>query len=151
MTTPSPSILLVEDDPDQRELAMLALAAAGLDGAVAVARDGEDAISYLFGEAAVRELAELPRLVVLDLHLPRVDGFEVLHRIRGCASTRHLPTVVYSSSEDPAEIRRAYDLGANSFVRKPTDFDAYAEQVQCLARYWLNTNRPIDVEETEAR
>ena len=131
-------ILLVEDNPDDEELALLALRQAGLADPVDVVRDGEEAVDYLLGEDP--EPRVLPFLVLLDLSLPKMDGFEVLQRIRRSARTRVLPTVVLTSSDVPEDVARAYALGANSYVRKPVEYGLYAEHLQNLGQYWSRIN-----------
>ena len=131
MTEPRP-ILLVEDSPDDVEFALLALREAGIDAPVDVAGDGEAAVAYL---ARTR-----PRLVILDLKIPKLGGFDVLARIRADDRTRHVPVVIFSSSDVPEDVVRAYDLGANSYVRKPVEFDRYADAVGRVGRYWLEVN-----------
>jgi two-component system, response regulator len=126
------SILLVEDCRDDEELVMLALQQAGIQAQVTVARDGEEALERVSAGF---------QLVLLDLKLPKVDGFEVLRRIRQTAPTRLLPVVVFSSSDVPTDVERAYALGANAFVSKPVEFDEYSEVVRQIAMFWIKLNR----------
>jgi two-component system, response regulator len=128
-------ILLVEDSADDEELVKLALQQAGFANQVRVARDGEQALDAL---------AELPagvRLVVLDLKLPKLNGFELLRQIRANPATAQLPVVVFTSSDAPEDIRRAYEAGANAYVCKPVEFDHYAEVVRQIGSFWINLNR----------
>ncbi|MBA4062987.1 MAG: two-component system response regulator [Isosphaera sp.] len=137
-------ILLVEDNPDDEELALLAFRKSNLANEVVVARDGREALDYLFAEGAhaARDPADLPQLVLLDLKLPRVGGLDVLHRVRGAAATRRLPVVILTSSREEEDVMRGYDLGANSYVRKPVDFGQFVTAVQQLQMYWLVLNEP---------
>lgn len=132
-------ILVVEDEPVQQELTRMALLDSGLCPSIGVAGDGDEAIEYLFGDGGPSR--PLPALVLLDLHLPNTDGFEVIRRLRGSASTRHVPIVVLSSTDDPVEIERAYELGANSVVRKPVRFEEYSDLLARLAWYWICANQ----------
>lgn len=129
-------LLLVEDNEDDIELALLALRDVEIAGGVQVARDGEAALSYLYGDAA----RPMPLLVLVDIKLPKVDGFEVLRRVRLDARTRALPVVMLSSSDAPEDIARAYELGANSYVCKPIEFSEYEDAVRMLGQYWLHVN-----------
>lgn len=137
-------ILLVEDNQDDEELALLALKKGKIVNDVIVARDGAEALEYLFGNGsgADREVSELPQLVLLDLKLPKVDGLEVLHRLRAEPRTRRLPVVILTSSKEEDDLMRGYDEGANSYVRKPVDFDEFVEVVRQLQMYWLVLNEP---------
>ena len=132
----SVTILLVEDNPDDAELTRFALRQ-GVPATIEVARDGRQALDYLFDEAN-----RLPRLVVLDLRLPTTDGLDVLRRIRENERTELTPVVILTGSHAPDDIVRGYRLGANSYVRKPVDFDEYAGLVQQLGAYWLMINEP---------
>lgn len=135
-------ILLVEDNPDDEELALLAFQRSNVANEVVVARDGTEALDYLFGTGpyAGRGGAELPQVVLLDLKLPKVDGLEVLQRVRADPRTRRLPVVVLTSSKEEQDLVESYDLGANSYVRKPVDFDRFLEAVRTLQMYWLVLN-----------
>ncbi len=128
-------ILLVEDDPDHELLTIRALKKSNIANDVRVARDGEEAIDALFGEKAVR-----PQLVLLDLKLPKVEGLEVLRRIRESDSTRMLPVVVLTSSDEERDVVRSYKLGVNSYIRKPVNFNDFAEATRQLGMYWLVLN-----------
>ncbi len=128
-------ILLVEDDPDHEMLTIRALKKSNIANEVKVARDGEEAIALLFGEGAVR-----PQLVLLDLKLPKVEGLEVLRRIREDDTTRMLPVVVLTSSDEERDVVRSYKLGVNSYIRKPVNFTDFAEATRQLGLYWLVLN-----------
>jgi two-component system response regulator len=136
------SILLVEDNPDDVELTRLAFEQSGLRHPVTVAGDGAEALDYLFceGRWAARDPGDPPVLVLLDLKLPRVDGLEVLRRMRQDARTRLLPVVVLTSSDEEQDLVESYALGANSYVRKPVDFTAFHEAARQLSLYWLVLN-----------
>lgn len=132
-------ILLVEDNSDDEILTLRALGKKNVANRVEVARDGAEALSYLLGDD-VRPPGELPELILLDLKLPKVDGLELLRRIRGDERTRYLPVVVLTSSDEERDLVESYRLGANSYVRKPVDFDAFTEAVAELGLYWLVLN-----------
>ena len=135
-------ILLVEDNPDDVELALHACQANRIDAEIVVARDGEEALEYLFrtGRHAGRMLEDIPKVMVLDLNLPGISGLDVLRSVRLRPETRRIPVVILTSSEDEAQVLGGYELGANSYIRKPTEFDAFAEIMNQLQRYWLVTN-----------
>ena len=135
-------VLLVEDDANVEVLTLRALGKIHNANQVLVARDGLEALDYLFGTGVGAERKDrlLPRVVLLDLDLPKVDGFEVLRRIRSEARTKTLPVVVLTSSDDPKDIALCYELGANSYVRKPVDFTEWGDTMRQLARYWLDVN-----------
>lgn len=135
-------ILLVEDNADDEALTRRALRKANVANRVVVARDGVDALDYLFatGAHAGRDARDVPQLVLLDLKLPRVDGLEVLRRIRTDSRTALLPVVILTSSNEERDRIQGYTLGANSYVRKPVDFAQFAEAVQHLGLYWLVLN-----------
>ena len=138
------AILLVEDNPDDVELTQRAFAAQHISNPVVVAEDGVAALDYLFGTGtfAGRDVNDLPALVLLDLKLPRVNGLEVLRRLRGEPRTHLLPIVVLTSSREEQDIVQSYSLGANSYVRKPVDFQQFTEAVKQLGIYWLLINEP---------
>jgi two-component system response regulator len=140
----TPSILLVEDNPDDEALTLRALTRGGFSARVEVVRDGAEALDYLFatGSYAGRQGSALPRLVLLDLKLPRIDGLEVLRRIRADSRTQLACVVIFTSSGEERDILNAYRLNANSFVRKPVAFDKFSQTVEQLSRYWLNVNEP---------
>jgi two-component system, response regulator len=137
--TDNHDVLLVEDNPDDVELTLRALQRARLLNPVHVVRDGAEAIEFLFGGAR-RE--GRPRVVLLDLKLPRVSGLEVLERIRKEESTRTLPVVVLTSSREEPDIRRAYELGVNSYIVKPVEFEKFVAAVGEVGLYWLVLNQP---------
>jgi CheY-like chemotaxis protein len=138
------TILLVEDDPDDETLTLRALRKSGVRHALVVARDGVEALDYLFGTGrhAGRDLGLMPLVVLLDLKLPRLDGLEVLRRIRADERTRLLPVVILTSSDEERDRLEGYRHGANSYVRKPVDYDRFAEAVRQLGLYWLLLNQP---------
>lgn len=138
-------VLLVEDNPDHVALALRALKKSGMAWHVVVARDGVEALAYLLGPGSAGSvgLENLPALVLLDLKLPRVDGLEVLRRLRSDVRTRLQPVVVLSSSDEERDMVLAYSLGANSYVRKPIDFDAFVEAMRQIGRYWLDLREDV--------
>jgi two-component system response regulator len=135
-------ILLVEDNPDDEALTLRALKKNDIQNQVVVARDGAQALEYLFGtgERKERDPEVLPELVLLDLKLPRVDGLEVLRRIRADERTRLLPVVILTSSKEQRDLVEGYGYGANSYIRKPVDFGQFVEAVRQLGLYWLVLN-----------
>ncbi len=135
-------ILLVEDNPSDVGLTQRALAKSHVSNELVVAEDGQEALDYLFGAGAYagREMTELPALVLLDLKLPRVDGLQVLRQIRADDRTRRLPVVILTTSKEEQDVAQSYDLGANSYVRKPVDFTQFAQAVEHLGLYWLVLN-----------
>jgi two-component system response regulator len=135
-------ILLVEDTTDDVDLTLRAFENSKIVNEVVVARDGEEALDYLFatGAHAGRDPRQMPEVVLLDLKLPKIDGHEVLRRIRADERTRRLPVVVLTSSNEDRDIVRSYDLGANSFVRKPVDFAQFIDAGRQLGLYWLVLN-----------
>lgn len=138
------AILLVEDNPDDEELTLHALERNRIGNEVVVARDGVQALDYLLctGAWAGRSPCEPPALVLLDLKLPKIDGLEVLQRIREEPRTRLLPVVILTSSDEDEDRLRGYALGANSYVRKPVDFDEFVRAAGHVGLYWLLLNRP---------
>lgn len=138
------TILLVEDNPQDEMLTMRALRRVNLANRIDVARDGQQALDYLFrqGEFADRAGLDLPTVVVLDIGLPRLSGLEVLERLRADTRTKLLPVVILTSSDEERDRLKSYENGANSFVRKPVDFTDFAETVARLGLYWLATNEP---------
>ena len=138
-------ILLVEDNPDDEELTRMALEKNNITNKIVVAHDGVEAIDFLFGTGshAGRDVTHLPDLILLDLKLPRVDGFEVLRRIRADARTSLLPVVILTSSKEEQDKVSGYKLGANSYVRKPVDFNQFTEAVRQLGLYWLVLNEAL--------
>lgn len=142
------TILLVEDNSDDEALTIRALKKNNLQNELIVARDGAEAIEYLFAEGQYegRDINDLPALVLLDLQLPKIDGFGVLKRLRANKHTKLLPVVILTSSAEQEDILNGYGLGANSYVRKPVDFDEFITTVGQLGPYWLITNqRPTAV------
>jgi len=134
-------ILLVEDNPSDVELTLRALKARNLANQVFVARDGAEALEFFFGEQSpLRDIGVAPRVILLDLKLPKVDGLEVLRRLKGDERTRTLPVVVLPSSKEEPDIAAAYRLGANSYIVKPVDFEAFARAVSDVGLYWLLLN-----------
>ena len=140
----SKSILLVEDNPDDEALAMRALKKSNLVNEIVVARDGVEALDYLFGNGQYdgRDTNVMPTLVLLDLKLPKIDGLEVLRRMRADDRTRHLSVVALTSSNEEQDLIDSYDLHVNSYVRKPVDFVQFTEAVSQVGLYWLVLNEP---------
>ena len=130
-------ILLVEDNPDDEELTRLAFEESRLLNDVVVARDGQEAIDYLFDPRN-----ELPNLMLLDLKLPKVDGLEVLKRVRAHPRTRMLPVVMLTTSKEESDLIASYELGCNSYIRKPVEFKEFIDAVRQLGMYWLVLNEP---------
>ena len=137
-------ILLVEDNPDDEELTLLSLRKNNLAHDIVVVRDGVEAIEFLFGNGqyAQRDVAHVPTVILLDQKLPKLDGLGVLKRLRADERTRTLPVVVLTSSSQDADVIASYNLGANSYVRKPVEFGAFVEAVSSLGLYWVLLNRP---------
>ena len=138
MTDSAKLILLVEDDPDHELLTIRALKRSNIGNDVRVARDGEEAIELLFGKEGQEPIR--PQVILLDLKLPKVDGLEVLRRIRESDTTRMLPVVVLTSSDEERDLVRSYQLGVNSYIRKPVNFNDFAEATRQLGMYWLVLN-----------
>ena len=138
-------ILLVEDNPMDEALTLRALQKSNIRNEVVVARDGVQALDYLFarGEHAGRDTGDLPQVVLLDLKLPKLDGLEVLRQLRADARTRRLPVVILTSSAEDQDVLRGYDLGANSYIRKPVDFTQFVDAVRQLGLYWLVLNQSV--------
>ena len=141
------TILLVEDNPDDVELTRRAFRKNKLLNELVVASDGPAALDYLFGtgEHAGRDLSVAPAVVLLDLKLPKIDGLEVLRRLRAAPRTRLLPVVVLTTSREEQDLIKSYSLGANSYIVKPVDFDKFIEAVGKLGLYWLLLNEPAPV------
>ncbi|HXE96342.1 MAG TPA: response regulator [Dongiaceae bacterium] len=137
-------ILLVEDNADDEELTKLAFSMSNIANRLVVVRDGVEALDYLYstGSWAGRPLEDDPCIVLLDLKLPRIGGLEVLKRLRENPLTRLLPVVIMTSSVEEQDLIRGYDLGANSYIRKPVDFEQFTEAVKILGLYWLVLNQP---------
>lgn len=140
-------ILLVEDNPDDELLAIRALKKNNISNEVVVARDGVEALDYLFGTGAHagRDMSEMPQIILLDLKLPKIDGLEVLRRLRSDERTKLLPVVVLTSSREEQDLTESYSLGANSYIRKPVNFAQFTEAIRQLGLYWLvlNESPPI--------
>lgn len=141
---PMKFILLVEDNPDDEALTLRALNKNKVANRVVVARDGAEAVDFLFGTGAHagRNVSDLPQIVLLDLKLPKLDGFEVLRRIRADERTRTLPVVILTSSKEERDVAQGYRDGCNSYVRKPVNFDEFTEAARQLGLYWLLLNEP---------
>jgi len=136
-------ILLVEDNPDDELLTIRALKKNNIVNDIVVKRDGVEALDYLFGtgaHASDADICEMPQLILLDLKLPKLDGLEVLRQIRKSKQTRFVPVVVLTTSNEQQDIMRSYEDGANSYIRKPVDFDQFVESVRQLGMYWLMLN-----------
>lgn len=138
------SILLVEDNPDDEELTLRALRKSGVVNNVTVTRDGAEALDFLFceGQYKDRDSRQLPTVVLLDLKLPKIDGMEVLRRVRSNDATKLLPVVILTTSDEQKDMVDSYRLGANSYVRKPVDFVQFTEAVRQLGLYWRLVNEP---------
>ncbi|WP_448191017.1 response regulator [Azospirillum sp. sgz301742] len=143
----SHDILLVEDNADDVELTLHAFRTSRVANKVVVARNGEAALDYMFGTGpyAGRDIRELPALVLLDLKLPGIGGVEVLRALRARAETRRVPVVILTTSDEEADVVGCYDLGVNSYIRKPVAFDAFSDVVNQLGLYWLVMNTPPPV------
>ena len=137
-------ILLVEDNPYDVELTLRALKKNNIMNEVVVARDGVEAVDYLFGTGSFegRDKTETPMIVLLDLKLPRMDGIEVLRKLRGNETTKMLPVVILTSSKEERDVIDGYSLGCNSYIRKPVDFAQFTEAVRQIGLYWLLLNVP---------
>ena len=135
-------ILLVEDNPDDVSLTLRALRKNNIANEVVVVGDGIDALDYLFGTGKYkdRDVSKMPAVILLDLKLPKVDGLEVLQRLRADARTKLLPVVVLTSSKEEQDVFGSYSLGANSYIRKPVDFNKFVDAVRQLELYWMVLN-----------
>lgn len=144
MTQQKRCILLVEDSPDDVSIAVSALRQHAPSHEVIVVSDGADARDFLnaVGEFAHRDVCEMPDLILLDMKLPKVGGMEVLRAMRADERTRGVPVVVLTSSDEEEDVSKAYSGGANSYIRKPVNFDAFAQTIREVLRYWLTVNRP---------
>jgi len=137
-------ILQVEDNPDDVELTLLAFKNSHIQNEVVVVRDGAEALDYLFGTGAYagRDIDIMPAVTLLDLNLPKINGLEVLRRIRGDERTKLLPVIILTSSKEEQDLISSYKLGANSYIRKPVDFAQFSEAIGQLGLYWLILNEP---------
>jgi two-component system response regulator len=140
-------ILLVEDNPSDEKLTVLAFKKCGVSNEFVVVRDGAAALDYLFGTGpfAGRDVSALPTIVLLDLNLPKISGLEVLARIRADERTKVLPVVILTASREEEDIVKGYSLGANAYVRKPVEFAAFVEAARTLGLFWLLLNEPAPV------
>ena len=143
MTENKKVILLVEDSPRDEALTLRALAMNKIVNNITVVRDGAEALEYLFGTGAYadRDMSVVPQVVLLDLKLPKVDGLEVLRRMRSDPRTARLPVVIFTSSSEEEDVISSYSLGANSYVRKPVDFEHFLEATKQVGLYWLVINQ----------
>ncbi|MDI1248340.1 MAG: response regulator [Lacunisphaera sp.] len=140
-------LLLVEDNPQDLELALRALRKANLANRIQVARDGAEALEFIFctGPHGGRKISDGPRVIMLDLKLPKVDGLEVLRRVKGDPRTKVIPVVVMTSSKEQSDVVESYQLGVNSYIVKPVNFENFADSVRSLGLYWLLLNQPPKV------
>ena len=140
-------LLIVEDNPQDLELALLALRQACPNGRIHVARDGAEALEYIFceGSYATRRIADVPSVILLDLKLPKIDGLDVLKRIKGDIRTKLIPVVVLTSSREQRDVVESYKLGVNSYIVKPVNFERFTEAVRNLGFYWQLLNQPPKV------
>jgi len=137
-------ILLVEDSQDDLDMTLRALGKANMANHIQIARDGAEALDFIFceGAHATRKIENIPKLILLDLKLPKIDGMEVLKRIKGDLRTKMIPVVVLTSSKEQKDVIESYGLGGNSYIVKPVDFESFAAVVQKLGMYWLLLNQP---------
>jgi two-component system, response regulator len=142
----APLVLLVDDDPNDEELARVALRRTGLAHRLSVVRDGAEALDWLFGEGEHqgRDTREMPRVVLLDLKLPKLTGLEVVEAVRKDERTKAVPLVVFTSSNEENDLRESYRLGVNAYVRKPVDFNEYKKLVADVGAFWIIHNRAPD-------
>jgi CheY-like chemotaxis protein len=145
-------ILLVEDNEDDLQLALHALRQGHVANNIFVVRDGEEALDFLFcrGQFADRSMTQRPKLVLLDLKLPKVDGMEVLKAVKGDPRTKTIPVVIMTASKEERDLVESYSLGANSYIQKPVDFDQFRNTVKTLGLYWLVINEPLKQHEFSA-
>jgi CheY-like chemotaxis protein len=145
MNTPNQTqILLVEDSQDDLDMTLRALRKADMADHIQIARDGAEALEFIFckGAHAGRKIENIPKLILLDLKLPKIDGMEVLRRIKGDSRTKMIPVVVLTSSKEQKDVIESYGLGGNSYIVKPVDFESFASTVRDLGMYWLLLNQP---------
>lgn len=142
MIDPNVEILLVEDNPHDVKLALHAFRSHNLANRVHVTRDGAEALEFLFGTGRYEGRTELPKVILLDLKLPLIDGIEVLRQLKSDERTRHIPVVVLTSSREEPDIQACYQLGVNSYIVKPVDFDQFMSAVREIGMYWLLLNQP---------
>jgi two-component system response regulator len=144
MTTTEVEILLVEDNPNDVKLTLHAFKKHGLSNCITVVRDGEEALEFVFctGAFAHRQIENGPKIILLDLKLPKVDGLEVLRRIKSDTRTRVIPVIILTTSLEERDIVESYQLGVNSYIVKPVDFEQFVEAVRTLGLYWLLLNQP---------
>lgn len=142
--TSSVEILLVEDNPEDLALTQRALRKANLTNRIHIARDGAEALEFIFCEGAYaqRKIEDTPKVILLDLKLPKVEGLEALKRIKGDPRTRRIPIVVLTSSKEQSDVVRSYELGVNSYIVKPVNFEGFVAAVRDLGMYWLLLNQP---------
>lgn len=142
------TILLVEDNPSDINLTKRAFEKGHITNNLVVAEDGQEALDYIFGNGiyANRDISQLPTLILLDLKLPKVSGLEVLKRIRAAEIIKRLPVVILTSSKEDEDVAASYDLGVNSYIRKPIDFNQFVEAIKYLGLYWLVINEPPPLE-----
>ena len=137
-------LLLVEDNPEDLELALRALRKANLTNSIHVARDGAEALEFMFceGPHAARQVTQNPKVILLDLKLPKINGLEVLKQLKGDARTKLVPVVILTSSKEESDVVAGYQLGANSYIVKPVNFERFTEAVRDLGLFWLLLNEP---------
>jgi CheY-like chemotaxis protein len=138
------TILLVEDNPSDINLTRRAFEKGHITNDLVVAEDGQEALDYIFGKGkyANRDISQLPTVILLDLKLPKISGLEVLKKIRATEKIKRLPVVILTSSKEEQDVAASYDLGVNSYIRKPIDFNQFAEAIKYLGLYWLVINEP---------
>jgi CheY-like chemotaxis protein len=146
--TPAVEILLVEDSPEDLELALRSLKRSNLTNRIEVARDGAEALEFIFceGPHSGRRIEEVPKVILLDLKLPKIDGLEVLRRIKGDPRTASIPVVMLTSSREQRDVIESYRLGVNSYIVKPVNFEGFLAAVSELGMYWLLLNQPPKLE-----
>ena len=142
-------ILIVEDNPQDLELALRAFKKANLTNRIQIARDGAEALDYIFceGEHASRKMSDQPKVILLDLKLPKIDGLDVLKRLKSDTRTRRIPVVILTSSKEQNDVVESYHLGVNSYIVKPVNFESFASAVQNIGMYWLLLNQPPSLKE----